>query len=395
VGTVALAYSGGLDTSVAIRWLGEQGRDVVAVAVDVGQRDDLRRVAQRGRLAGAADVRVIDAVDRFAGDVLTGAIKANGLYERKYPMVSALARPLIAEEVVRVAREVGADALAHGCTGKGNDQVRFEASFAVLAPDLDVLAPIRDDGIPREKALVLAEEWGIPIAREASSFSIDENLWGRTVECGPLEDAWAAPPESAFARTAPPVDRPPEPREVELSFEGGLPVALDGARLPLPELIRAIDAIGGAYGFGRVDMIENRRVGIKSREVYEVPGALALIRAHGALEDLTLEREVGHFKPFVEQRWADLVYDGLWFSPLREALDAFVDQTQTNVTGAVRLRFSPGACEVVGRRSPFGLYDVSLATYGPEDLFDHRHAEGFVRLWSLPLKVWSAGQGAR
>ena len=392
---MVLAYSGGLDTSVAVRWLGEQGYEVVAVAVDVGQRDDLERVAERGRLAGAADIRVVGAVDRFADEVLTKAIKANGLYERKYPMVSALARPLIAEEVVRIAREVGADALAHGCTGKGNDQVRFETSFAVLAPDLDVLAPIRDDDIPREKALVLAEEWGIPIAREASSFSIDENLWGRTAECGPLEDAWATPPEGAFARTAAPADRPRDPREVEVSFEGGVPVALDGGRLPLVELIRAIDGIGGAYGFGRVDMVENRRVGIKSRELYEVPGALALILAHGALEDITLEREVGHFKPSIEQRWADLVYDGLWFSPLRQALDAFIDQTQTSVTGEVRLRFSPGSCEVVGRRSPFGLYEVSLATYGPEDLFDQRHAEGFVRLWSLPLRVWSAGQARR
>ena len=392
---VALAYSGGLDTSVAIRWLTEQGYEVVAVAVDVGQHDDLERVAERGRLAGAADVRVVRAVERYADEVLTKAIQANGLYERSYPMVSALARPLIAEEVVHVAREVGAIVLAHGCTGKGNDQVRFETSFAVLAPDLDVLAPIRDDDIPREKALVLAEEWGIPIGREASSFSIDENLWGRTAECGPLEDAWATPPEDAFARTAAPAERPGEPRDVELSFEGGVPVALDGGRLPLAGLIREIDAIGGAYGFGRVDMIENRRVGIKSREVYEVPGALALILAHRALEELTLERDVAHFKPSIEQRWADLVYDGLWFSPLRQALDAFIDDTQRDVTGDVRLRFSPGSCDVVGRRSPFGLYDEALATYGPEDLFEQRHAEGFVRLWSLPLRVWSASQRSR
>jgi argininosuccinate synthase len=390
-----LAYSGGLDTSVAIRWLREQGYDVVAVAVDVGQREDFDEVRRRGEAAGAAEVRVVPAVERFADEVLSRAIKANGLYEGKYPMVSSLARPLIAEEVVKVAREVGAAAVAHGCTGKGNDQVRFEVSFAVLAPDLRVLAPIRDARIPREKALALAAEWGIPVADVASSYSIDENLWGRTAECGPLEDAWAAPPEDAFARTAPPDARPKEPTELVVGFERGIPVALDGARLPLAELIRRVDALGGAYGFGRVDMIENRRVGIKSRELYEVPGALALIAAHRALEDLTLEREVGHFKPLLEQRWAELVYDGLWFSPLRWAIDAFVDATQAPVGGEVRLRFSPGACEVVGRRSDHALYDLELATYGPQDAFDQSHAEGFVRLWSLPLRVWASKQGGR
>ncbi len=388
-----LAYSGGLDTSVAIRWLREQGHEVFAVAVDVGQQEDFDLVLERGELAGAAEVRVVDAVGRFAEEYLTRAIKGNGLYEGKYPMVSALARPLIVEEVVNVAREVGAGVAAHGCTGKGNDQVRFEVSFGVLAPDLQVLAPIRDAGIPREKALALAAEWGIPVAGVASSYSIDENLWGRTAECGPLEDPWAAPPEDAFARTAAPKDRPAEPMEVAIRFERGVPVALDGLETPLPDLIRAVDALGGSYGFGRVDMIENRRVGIKSRELYEVPGALALIAAHGALEDLTLEREVAHFKPGIEQRWADLVYDGLWFSPLRSALDAFIEATQASVTGEVRLEFSPGACTVVGRRSDAALYDVSLATYGPDDAFDHRHAEGFVRLWGLPLKVWSAKQG--
>jgi len=297
------------------------------------------------------------------------------------------------DEVMKVAREVGADVVAHGCTGKGNDQVRFEVSFGVLAPELEVLAPIRDAGIPRDKALVLAEEWGIPVPSVASSYSIDENLWGRTIECGPLEDPWAAPPEDAFERTAPPEDRPAEPAEIVVGFERGVPVTLDGDPRPLPDLIRAVDALGGRYGFGRVDMIENRRVGIKSRELYEVPGALALIAAHRALEDLTLEREVAHFKPGIEQRWADLVYDGLWFSPLRQALDAFVDETQTHVSGEVRLELSPGACTVVGRRSAASLYDMELATYGPEDAFDHRHAEGFVRLWGMPLKVWAAKQG--
>ena len=388
-----LAYSGGLDTSVTIRWLVEQGYEVHAVAVDVGQQEEFEAVVERGRLAGAADVRVVDAVDRFAAEYLTHAIKANGLYEGKYPMVSGLARPLIVEEVVGVAREVDADVVAHGCTGKGNDQVRFEVSFGVLAPDLEVLAPIRDANIPRDKAMVLADEWGIPVASIVGSYSIDENLWGRTAECGPLEDPWVAPPEDAFARTAPPEARPAEPTEIVVTFERGLPVALEGEATSLTDVIRRLDALGGSYGFGRVDMIENRRVGIKSRELYEVPGALAIIAAHRALEDLTLEREVAHEKPKIEQRWTELVYDGQWFSPLRAALDAFVDQTQTHVTGDVRLRFEAGSCTVVGRRSEHSLYDLSLATYGGGDAFDQSHAEGYVRLYGLPLKVWSAKQG--
>ena len=388
-----LAYSGGLDTSVTIHWLGDRGFEVHAVAVDVGQQEDFEQIVARGRRAGAASVRVIDAVGRFADDYLTRAIKTNALYEGKYPMVSGLARPCIVEEVVKVAREVGADTVAHGCTGKGNDQVRFEVSFFVLAPDLNVVAPIRDANIPREKAISLAGEWGIPIADVVSTYSVDENLWGRTAECGPLEDPWAAPPEDAFARTAPPAMRPEDATEIEVTFERGLPVSVDGVRRPLVEMIRSLDTIGGAYGFGRVDMIENRKVGIKSRELYEVPGALALIQAHRALEDLTLEREVAHAKPALEQRWADLVYDGQWFSPLRQAIDAFMDATQTYVSGDVRLRYEPGTCTVVGRRSAHSLYDLSLATYGSGDAFDQSDAEGFVRLYGLPLKVWAATQG--
>ena len=388
-----LAYSGGLDTSVTIRWLTEQGYEVHAVAVDVGQREDFDEIVERGKKAGAASVRVADAVDRYAAEFLTPAIKANGLYEQKYPMVSGLARPCIVEEVVKVAREVGASVVAHGCTGKGNDQVRFEVSFGVLAPDLEVLAPIRDANIPREKAIALADEWGIPIASVVTTYSVDENVWGRTAECGPLEDPWVAPPEDAFERTAPPEDRPTEPAEITLAFDRGVPVALDGKAVALPELIRRLDVLGGSYGFGRVDMIENRRVGIKSRELYEVPGALAIIRAHQALEDLTLERDLAHHKPQLEQRWADLVYDGQWFSPLRAAIDAYVDATQAQVTGDVRLRFEPGSCTVVGRRSDHSLYDLSLATYGSGDAFDQSDAEGYVRLYGLPLKVWSAKQG--
>jgi argininosuccinate synthase len=390
-----LAYSGGLDTSVTIRWLIERGYEVFPVAVDVGQQEDFDQIVERGVLAGAAEVRVIDAVDRFAAVYLTRAIKANGLYEGKYPMVSGLARPCIAEEVVKVAREVGAETVAHGCTGKGNDQVRFEVSFGVLAPELEVLAPIRDANIPREKAISLAGEWGIPIADVVTKYSVDENLWGRTAECGPLEDPWVAPPEDAFQRTKSPVDRPEVAAETVLTFELGIPVALDGARTPLRSLIRSLDALGGSYGFGRIDMIENRRVGIKSRELYEAPAALAIIGAHRALEDLTLERDLAHHKPLMEQRWADLVYDGQWFGPLRRAIDAYIDDTQTHVSGDVRLRFEPGTATVVGRRSEHSLYDLSLATYGSGDAFDQTDAEGFVRLFGLPLKVWSARQWSK
>jgi argininosuccinate synthase len=388
-----LAYSGGLDTSVTIRWLIDEGYEVHAVAVDVGQQEDFAQIVARGEAAGAASVRVVDAVDRYAASFLTHAIKANALYEGKYPMVSGLARPCIVEEVVKVARTVGADVVAHGCTGKGNDQVRFELGFYVLAPQLTVLAPIRDASIPRDKAVALAAEWGIPIAGVVSTYSVDENLWGRTAECGPLEDPWVAPLEDAFARTAPPGARPTSPEEIVVTFDRGLPVTLDGVGYDLPALIRALDALGGRFGFGRVDMIENRRVGIKSRELYEVPGALALIRAHQALEDLTLEREVGHHKPQMEQRWADLVYDGQWFSPLRQAIDAYMDATQRHVSGEVRLRFEPGSCTVVGRRSEHALYDLGLATYGTEDAFDQSDAQGYLRLYGMPLKVWAAKQG--
>ncbi|MGE5227424.1 MAG: argininosuccinate synthase [Planctomycetaceae bacterium] len=391
--TAVLAYSGGLDTSVTIHWLVDQGYEVHAVAVDVGQQEDFAQVVERGERAGAASVRVVDATARFAEEVLTKAIKANALYEGKYPMVSGLARPLIADEVVRVARELGADVVAHGCTGKGNDQVRFEVSFMVLAPDLTILAPIRDAHIPREKALALAEEWGIPVANVVATYSVDENLWGRTAECGPLEDPWVAPPEDAFARTKPAPERPTEAAEAVLAFERGVPVSLDGQPMSLHGLIRALDALAGSYGYGRVDMIENRRVGIKSRELYEVPAALSIITAHQALEDLTLEREVAHHKPLLEQRWADLVYDGQWFSPLRQAIDAYVDATQVHVTGEVRLRYEAGTCTVVGRRAAASLYDLSLATYGSEDAFDQSHAEGYVRLYGLPLKMWAAKQG--
>jgi argininosuccinate lyase len=390
---VALAYSGGLDTSVAARWLREeQGLDVVAVAVDVGQTLDRDALQARAAAAGA-ELFVVDARDEFVTGYCWPALHANALYEGKYPLVSALARPLIAAKVAEVAFGVGADAVAHGCTGKGNDQVRFETTFAAVAPGLRVIAPVREAALSRDEARARAAAWNIPITAEAKVYSVDENLWGRTVECGPLEDPWIEPPADAFALTSDPVDAPDRPGEVVLAFEHGLPVALDGQSLDPGELIRRLTAVGGRHGFGRVDMIENRLVGIKSRELYEVPAALALILAHRDLEDLTLERDLAHEKAAVERRWAELAYYGQWHGPLHESLRGFVASTQESVTGEVRLRFHKGSGRVVGRRSPNALYDHALATYeAAEDRFDHRQAEGFVKLWSLPIRTWAARQ---
>ncbi|HEX9891820.1 MAG TPA: argininosuccinate synthase, partial [Actinomycetota bacterium] len=391
---VVLAYSGGLDTSVAARSLREErGLDVVACFVDLGQPYDPAEVEARAAAANA-ELVVVDARDRFAEEACLPALHANALYEGKYPLVSALARPVIAAEVVRVAREAGAAWVAHGCTGKGNDQVRFEVSFGALAPDLGVMAPIREQARSRAESLDLAERWGIPLPSEAKTYSVDENLWGRTIEAGALEDPWAEPPADAFALTVDPRHAPEDPGEVVVAFDGGRPVTLDDRPLGPVELIARLTAIAGAHGYGRVDMIENRLVGIKSRELYEVPGALALIAAHREIEDLTLERDLAHQKAALERRWAELCYYGQWHGPLHAALRAFMAETQAEVTGEVRLRFHKGSCTVVGRRSPVALYDVSLATYEQgEDRFDHAHAEGFVRLWGMPIKVWAQRGG--
>jgi argininosuccinate lyase/argininosuccinate synthase len=388
---VVLAYSGGLDTSVAARSLAEEnGLEVLAVAVDVGQAVDRAALEARAAAAGA-DLVVVDARAEFAAAYCWPALQANALYEGKYPLVSALARPLIAAKVVEVAHRTGAGAVAHGCTGKGNDQVRFEATFAALAPELQVLAPVRETALSRDEARSRAAAWGIPVSDEAKAYSVDENLWGRTVECGPLEDPWMEPPADAFVLTADPLTAPDEPSDVVVGFEGGLPVSLDGELLDPVEVIERIGALGGRHGFGRVDMVENRLVGIKSRELYEVPAALALIAAHRDLEDLTLERDLAHEKAAIERRWAELTYYGQWHGPLHASLRAFVASTQADVTGEVRLRLHHGACHVIGRRSPRALYDISLATYeAAGDRFDHRHAEGFVRLWSLPIRTWAA-----
>ena len=395
-GIAVLAYSGGLDTSCAIAWLKEDYgfEEVVAVLVDVGQEASFHPAVERGKLAGADDVLLLDRKEAFADEQVAKALLANALYEGKYPLVSALSRPVIVKHLVAAARDHGADAVAHGCTGKGNDQVRFEVSTRALAPDLDVLAPVRVWGFTREDSIDYAARHGIPIkVRKDNPYSIDENLWGRAIECGVIEDPWVAPPQEPYALTTDPSQAPRDPWELVIAFEAGVPVSVDGTRMPMHELVGQVGRTVGGYGWGRLDMVENRRVGIKSREIYEAPGALALLLAHADLESITLERDLMREKARLEPRYAELVYDGLWFSPLRRALDAFFDAAQEPVTGEVRLRLEPGRCFVTGRRAPKGLYDYELATYDAADAFRHEDAAGFVRLWGLGLETLARKQG--
>ncbi|HET8617630.1 MAG TPA: argininosuccinate synthase [Acidimicrobiales bacterium] len=390
---VVLAYSGGLDTSVAVRWMiDNMGVEVVALAVDVGQSsDDWDVVRQRALGAGAVEAVVVDARDEFAHEFCEPVLKANALYEGRYPLVSALSRPVIVKHLVAAAREHAADAVAHGCTGKGNDQVRFEVSTRALAPDLDVLAPVRSWGMTREQCILYAYDHDIPItATKEKLYSIDDNLWGRAIECGEMEDPWAVPPPGVWLLTRPTAT---EPRDVVVAFHEGVPVALDDAEMGMPDMVARLNDLVGSYGWGRIDMVENRRVGIKSRETYECPASLALMLAHADLESICLERDLQREKSRLEPRYAELIYDGLWFSPLRQALDAFVDESQRHVTGEVRLRLAPGSCTVTGRRSPASLYDYSLATYDAGDNFRHEDSEGFVRLWGLGIQTWSGIQG--
>jgi argininosuccinate synthase len=390
---VVLAYSGGLDTSVAVRWLTQEtGAEVIALAADVGQGGDWDSIRERALAAGAVESIVADCRDEYAEGYVAPALQANALYEGRYPLVSSLSRPVIVKHLVEVAREHKARAVAHGCTGKGNDQLRFEISARALAPDLEILAPVRSWGMTRKDAVEYARRSGIPVPSTASTpYSVDENLWGRTIECGVLEDPWVSPPPEIFELTRPVAT---SPAEVVVGFEAGVPVSLDGRRLRLAELIAKLGRLVGSYGWGRIDMLESRRVGIKSREVYECPAALALIMAHADLEGITLERDVLHEKARIEPRWAELVYDGMWYSPLKKALDAFVAETQRAVTGEVRLRCEVGgACGVMGRRSPVALYDYGLATYEAEDAFRHADAEGFARILGLGIQTWSARQG--
>lgn len=390
-GRMVLAYSGGLDTSVVLHQLArDEGWSIIAVIAELGQNEDLESARERALASGAEEVCIVDLQDEFANNFVSPALQANALYERRYPLISALSRPCIARALVSVARDSDAEAIAHGCTGKGNDQVRFEISIRALAPDLEILAPMRDSNMTRDAALKYATDYGIPVkATTASPYSIDMNLLGRTVECGALEDPWLEPPEDAFEITKDPRAVAERPTEVIIGFENGLPNSIDGESCDLRSALRRLELIGGAFGFGRVDMVENRRVGIKSREVYEAPGALALILAHLDLEDLVLERDLAHRKRQIESEWSDLVYDGLWYSPLKDAYDAFIESTQERVCGEVRLRFSPGACVVIGRRSPFAMYETGLATYGDADEFRHQDAAGFVRLFGLGIETWA------
>ena len=387
-----LAYSGGLDTSVAVKWMIENyGVEVVTLSADVGQSDDLAGIRERALRAGAVEAVVVDLRAEYADDYVGPALKANALYEGKYPLVSALSRPVISKHLVEAAREFGCDAVAHGCTGKGNDQVRFEVSSLALAPDLEILAPVREWGMTREDSIAYARQHGIEVAATKEKlYSIDDNLWGRAIECGEMEDPWATPPEGVWEMT---IETAVDPTEVEIHFEQGIPTSVDGVDMALYELVGHLNGLVGSYGYGRIDMVENRRVGIKSRETYEAPAGLALIKAHQDLEGVCLERDLFREKQRLEPRWADLVYDGLWFSPLKQSLDAFIDESQRHVTGDVRLRLSPGACQVTGRRSEHSLYDYGLATYDADDSFDHTHAEGFVRLWGLGVQTWAAKQG--
>ncbi|MCW6007752.1 argininosuccinate synthase [Micromonospora sp. CPCC 205371] len=389
---IVLAYSGGLDTSVAIPFLADQiGAEVIAVAVDLGQGgEDLNAIRQRALDCGAVESEVVDAREEFAAEYCLPAAKANALYMDRYPLLSALSRPLIVKHLVAAARKHRGTVVSHGCTGKGNDQVRFEVGIGALAPDLKIVAPARDFAWTRDKAIALAEERGLPIdVSHRSPYSIDQNLWGRAVETGFLEDIWNAPIEDLYSYTANPAE-PRDPDEIVITFDAGVPVAIDGETVTPYQAILELNRRAGAQGVGRIDMVEDRLVGIKSREIYEAPGAIALITAHQELEGVTVERDTARFKRSVDQRWAELVYDGLWFSPLKRALDAFVDETQRHVTGEVRMTLHGGRAVVTGRRSEASLYDFNLATYDTGDTFDQSLAKGFVELFGLPSRMAAA-----
>lgn len=389
---VVLAYSGGLDTSVAIGWIGEQtGKEVIACAVDVGQGgEDLEVIRQRALDCGAVDAYVADAKDEFAEEYCLPAIKANGLYMDQYPLVSALSRPLICKHLVKVAKDFGADTVAHGCTGKGNDQVRFEVSLTSQNPEIKCISPVRDLALTRDVAIKYAEEHELPIeTTKHNPFSIDQNVWGRAVETGYLEDLWNPPTKDVYVYTDDPA-YPPIPDQVVISFAEGVPVALDGQKMSPLEIIQEMNRRAGAQGIGRLDMVEDRLVGIKSREIYEAPGAMALIIAHQNLENLTLEREQGRFKRQVEQRWSELVYEGQWYSPLKGSLDAFVEDSQKYVTGDIRMILHGGRAVVDGRRSEVGLYDFNLATYDSGDSFDQSLSRGFIGIYGLSTQLAAA-----
>jgi len=394
-GKVVLAYSGGLDTSVAIRWLKENyDLEVVALTIDVGNERDFTAIKEKALKVGAAKAVVIDAKELFVNHFIFPALKADALYEGQYPLATALSRPLIGKLLVDVARDEEAVAVAHGCTGKGNDQVRIEVSVNAVAPDLKVIAPAREWGMTREETIKYAERHGIPVPVTVSSpYSTDENLWGRSVECGVLEDPWAEPPEDAFAWTKSPKEAPDAPAYVEIGFEQGTPVSIDGKKMNGITLIQTLNEMAGSHGVGRIDHLENRLVGIKSREIYEAPAATVLLQAHQSLQAMTLSKEQVRFKQKVAMEYADLVYNGLWFTSLHEDLAAYVRSSQRHVTGTVRLKLFKGGCSVVGRKSPYSLYSYGLATYDKGDVFDQSAAAGFIHIWGLPVKTQAQVQG--
>ena len=385
---IVLAYSGGLDTSVAIPWLKSEGYDVVAVCLDIGEGKDLEFIKKKALQVGAVESYMIDARDEFAEDYALISLQAHTLYEGKYPLVSALSRPLISKKLVEIAVESGATAVAHGCTGKGNDQVRFEVSIKSLNPDLEVVAPVREWGWSRDEEIAYAKQHNVPIPVNLDSpFSIDMNLWGRANECGILEDPWATPPADAYDITNALEDTPDTPDIVEIEFVKGVPTKLNGVDYKLTELIFELNHLAGKHGVGRIDHVENRLVGIKSREIYEAPAAMTLIAAHKELEDITLVKEMAHFKPVIEKKMTELIYEGLWFSPLRVALEAFLKETQEFVNGTVRVKLFKGHAITEGRKSPNSLYSEELATYSTDDTFNHASAVGFIELWGLPTVV--------
>jgi argininosuccinate synthase len=394
---VVLAYSGGLDTSVLVRWLAEEkGFDVIAVCADLGQPGDMEAIRQKALDTGAVASEMIDAREIFASAFVVPALWANALYGGSYPLATALARPLIARLQVEAAHKYGATAVAHGCTGKGKDQVRFVVATMALDPSLEIIAPMREWKMTREDEIEWARERGIPVPVTVESpYSIDENLWGRSCECGVLEDPWVEPPEDAYEWTTAPTAAPDVPEYVEISFEGGIPKALDGKAMGLVELIDMLNETGGRHGVGRLDVVEDRLVGIKSREIYEAPAAVTLIAAHSDLEHLTLTREALSGKRQLEQMVAEMTYEGLWFSPLNQAIQAFNESIQERVTGTVRVHLFKGSAVVAGRKSPNSLYDLGLATYDTADVFDHKAAKGFIDLWGLPLKTWAISERAR
>lgn len=381
---VVLAYSGGLDTSVAIKWLQEKyDAEVITVTLDIGQLENLRAIEEKAKALGVYKHYSINAIDEFVERYVARAIKANALYEGKYPLHSALSRPLIAEKLVEIALKEGADAVAHGCTGRGNDQVRIEITVKSLAPHLKIIAPVREWELSRDGEIAYAKEKGIPIPIKDKPYSIDQNLWGRSIECGPLDDPYAEPPEDAFEWTVDPSKAPNEPTYVTLTFKEGLPIAINGVEMNLKDIITSLNKIAGQHGVGRIDHIEDRVIGIKSREVYEAPAAICIIEAHKDLEKMTLTKHELAFKSMVDDAWSRLVYEGLWCDPLREGLEAFIDKTQDRVEGEVKLKLYKGSAMVIGRKSPRSLYELDLATYEEWSKFDQKLAKGFIELWGL------------